>query len=178
MKFNNFLIIVIISLFAIIAFLSSSGNSKSEDYIFYNLDSERETFDKYKGKYSILTFTFNRCPSICPMINLELSKLHYKYGGDINIVSINVDPEHDTQELLLNYMKTNQYEWDILKGSVAEIERFMGDKLHSNRKLLSPSEHLPNLYLMDKDFNYIDKYFPESSETDKLASKLYTLLEL
>ena len=28
------------------------------------------------------------------------------------------------------------------------------------------------------DFNYIDKYFPESSETDKLASKLYTLLEL
>tara|TARA_A100001011_G_scaffold399620_1_gene509156 strand:- start:1883 stop:2221 length:339 start_codon:yes stop_codon:yes gene_type:complete len=110
------------------------------------------------------------------MINLELAKLSYKFKDNINIVSINVDPDYDTDELLLNYMSSNQYDWDVLKGEVSEIERLMKNKLYSNRKLSSPADHLPNLYLMDKNFNYINKYFPEGSETDQLINKLYSLL--
>ncbi|MAV63981.1 MAG: SCO family protein [Pelagibacteraceae bacterium TMED124] len=179
MRFNNFLIFFIAVFFGVIIFLTNTTSkdisSSSNQYIFYN-NGNNESLEKYKGKYTILAFTFTRCPSICPMINLELAKLSYKFKDNINIVSINVDPDYDTDELLLNYMSSNQYDWDVLKGEVSEIERLMKNKLYSNRKLSSPADHLPNLYLMDKNFNYINKYFPEGSETDQLINKLYSLL--
>ena len=54
-------------------------------------------------------------------------------------------------------------------------------KLDSDRELKSPGEHLPNLNLMDKDFDYINKFFPlppEKSEVVRLFEQLDSLVVL
>ena len=71
----------------------SKDNSNNADYSFYSISGDLVDFDDYKGKYSVLTFTFTRCPSICPAINLDLAKLRYKYGDNINILTISFNED-------------------------------------------------------------------------------------
>ena len=178
-KFNN---LVLIAVMAVILGLSIIFNSTpTPNYTFHYIHGDLIDFDDYKGKYSVLTFTFTRCPSICPAINLDLEKLRYRYGENINILTINVDPEHDTPDVLRKFMDINQYEWDVLVGSYQDIRNIGKVKLNSDRELKSPGEHLPNLYLMDKDFDYINKFFPlppERSEVVKLFEQLDSLVGL
>ena len=158
MKYNHFIstIIVTISLsfLGLIFYVHFSNNSKIE-YDFFNLEGESVNFDKYKEKYSILTFTFTSCPTTCPMINKELNKLSLIYGDKINIVTINVDPDNDTAENINRFMNVKDYSWDVLLGNKVEIEKVMKNMLYSDRKLEMPGYHLPNLHLMNKNFDYI-----------------------
>ena len=178
-KFNNFLIIVI-SVIVVLIVLITNDNLR-EPYSFYSLDQTLINLDDYKTKYTIVSFTFTSCPVLCPATNLSLSKLEYRYGDSINILTINVDPENDTPERIKTYMDSQSYGWDVLVASYQDIEAFSKLKLYSNRKLTSPADHLASLYLMDKEFDYIDKFSPfppEKSETGRLIAKLDSLLSI
>ena len=180
MKYNRMLILAIsLVIFGLIFILTGCESKKKPtkqsdvSYNFQNLDSKKVDFKDYKGKYSILTFTFTSCPSICPMIHKELLKIRDNYKNQVNIVSINVDPGNDSPESIKKYMKDNRFDWDVLIGDVKNIEKVMNVMLDQpNRKLSSPASHLPNLYLMNKDFEYIDKFFPEPVEVNNLITKL------
>ena len=180
MKYNRILILVIsLVLFGLILTFTGCESKKSATkgsdifYNFQNLDGKKVNFKDYKGKYSVLTFTFTSCPSICPMIHKELIKIRDNYKNQVNIISINVDPDNDSPESIKKYMKDNGFDWDVLIGDVENIEKVMNVMLDQpNRKLSSPALHLPNLYLMNKDFEYIDKFFPESVEVGNLIAKL------
>ena len=180
MKYNNLLTIsVSLLILAILSTISCESNVTENDlniYKFKSLDGEVVDFSDYKGKYTLLSFSFTRCPSLCPMIHKELIKLREEFNDEINIVSINVDPENDTPESLKKYMADNNFDWDLLIGDVKEIEKVMNIMLERpDRKLSSPHSHLPNLYLMNKNFDYIDKYFPEPVEVGNLIDKLNSL---
>ena len=150
--------------------------SPSIEYEFYDLEGNSVNFDKYKQKHSILTFTFTSCPTTCPMINAELKKLKLKYGNKINILSINVDPKNDSPDRIKEFMNLNDYDWDILTGSISEIEKVMEFMLYSDRKLEMPGYHLPNLHLMNKDFDYVEGFFPVPEDMNDLILKLDKLL--
>jgi len=157
-------------------FFTSLFNESNIEYDFYDLDGNSIKFDKYKEKYSILTFTFTSCPTICPMINVELNKLNEMYGDKINIVSINVDPQNDTPDNIKFFMESNNYDWDILVGSIGEIEKVMKNMLYSDRKLEMPGYHLPNLHLMNRKFDYIQGFYPVVEDISELISKLDELV--
>ncbi len=176
MKYNNFIIIVVCLVLAGLVFFTSLFNESNIEYDFYNLDGDSVRFDKYKEKYSVLTFTFTSCPTICPMINVELSKLSKMYGNKINIVSINVDPQNDTPDNIKKFMKSNNYDWDILVGNRVEIEKVMKNMLHSDRELEMPGYHLPNLHLMNKNFDYIQGFYPVFEDMNELIAKLDEVL--
>ena len=180
MKYNNLLTLsvslLIVAILSTVSCESSKSKTDLSSYNFMSLDGERVKFEDYKGKYTLLSFTFTRCPSLCPMIHKELIKLRNEFNDEINIVSINVDPANDTPESLKRYMTDNNFDWDLLIGDVKEIEKVMNIMLERpDRKLSSPHSHLPNLYLMNKNFDYIDKYFPEPVEVGNLIDKLNSL---
>ena len=174
MKHNRILILILsFIIFSLMFNTGCEGVKKDVSYNFKNLDEQKVSFDQYKGKYSILSFTFTRCAGICPMIHAELLKIQNKYKDKINIVSINVDPDNDSPESLKKYMKDNGFDWDILIGDIEDIDKvvsFMLDR--PDKKLTEPAEHLPNLFLMDKNFDYIDNFFPEPIESNRLMEKL------
>tara|TARA_Y100001970_G_C14136591_1_gene804604 strand:- start:500 stop:1033 length:534 start_codon:yes stop_codon:yes gene_type:complete len=174
----NTILILVVSVVIITLIFIESNNSDSLTYSFYDLNGELVDFNEYKGKYSILTFTFTRCPSICPMINYELNKLRFKYQDNINIISINVDPNNDTPENIRNFISLNQYEWDHITGDISESEKVMKNMLYSDRSLENPMDHLPNLHLMNADFEYIEDFFPVEEDVKELMIKLDSLIQL
>lgn len=56
------------------------------------------------GKVWIASFFFTRCPSVCPLIMARMGELQRRLAAagvaDVRLVSITVDPEHDTPEVL------------------------------------------------------------------------------
>ncbi|MFI8575743.1 SCO family protein [Rossellomorea aquimaris] len=86
-----------------------------------------------KGKVVIADFIFTNCDTVCLPMTANMSKLQKKIAeagldGEVQLVSISVDPEHDSPEVLTEY--SGRYEvddknWSFLTGySLDEIEAF------------------------------------------------------
>jgi len=74
----------------------------------------------------ILQFIFTTCPTICPVMSTILSAAQNKLGADLDkvrMISISIDPEHDTPERLRQYalkFKAGR-QWLFLTGSTEDI---------------------------------------------------------
>jgi protein SCO1/2 len=80
------------------------------------------------GQAYVVNFFFTRCPSICPaqMQSMkELAELYRSRGiRGVTLLSISVDPEHDTPEVLRDYgakLGASAPGWHLLTGGRAEI---------------------------------------------------------
>jgi protein SCO1/2 len=60
--------------------------------------------DDLRGHVYVASFFFTRCQSICPALMRDLARLERRYREDhldsIRLVTISVDPTHDTPEVL------------------------------------------------------------------------------
>jgi protein SCO1 len=79
-----------------------------------------------KGKVWIGDFIFTRCPGPCPRMSSRMASLQRDMRGEdgLRLVSISVDPEFDTQEVLARYAAQYQAEagrWFFLTGDQKEI---------------------------------------------------------
>ena len=96
-----------------------------------NQDKKRVQFydDLIKGKIVVIQFMFSNCERLCPMVTPNLVKVQKEVQkqapGEISFVSITVDPDHDTPELLKAYSQKfhAQPGWQFLTGQRADIER-------------------------------------------------------
>ena len=75
----------------------------------------------------MLDFIFTRCPGPCPLLSLNFSQLQRKLDGglgkDVMLLSISIDPRHDTPEVLKEYAQrysANQTGWKFLVGNTRE----------------------------------------------------------
>ena len=87
--------------------------------------------ESLKQKFSIVHFHFSHCPTICPKM-LEATRLIEKrirgLGQSVVILSITVDPENDTPEVLFSLArkyKANPFVWKFLTGSKDEINHLV-----------------------------------------------------
>jgi len=95
-----------------------------------------------RGKVVIANFFFTHCPTICPKITkdmIEVQKRFTKLKNQVRFISITVDPENDTPEALVNYMKKNgisDEQWTFLTGSKQDIYQVVVEqmKLHMGQK--------------------------------------------
>ncbi|MGM0754146.1 MAG: SCO family protein [Bacillota bacterium] len=86
-----------------------------------------------KGKIVIADFIFTNCDTVCLPMTANMAKLQKKVTDagledELQLVSISVDPEHDTPEVLKEYSSRYEMEdenWSFLTGySRDEIESF------------------------------------------------------
>lgn len=77
------------------------------------------------GKIWIADFVYSTCPGPCPMISSRMSELQKPLEKtSIHLVSVSVDPEKDTPEVLRGYaerLHAQPRRWDFLTGSKAAI---------------------------------------------------------
>lgn len=96
------------------------------EFEFINQDGDTITDKDYLGKVYVIEFFFTTCPSICPIMNENLISVQNEIDNeeDFGIVSITIDPEHDTPEVLKeyaeNYGVTNP-NWNFLTGDRNKI---------------------------------------------------------
>jgi protein SCO1/2 len=84
--------------------------------------------DVLKGKIVLINFFFTDCDAICPLMTENLARVQEllgdRVGKDIFMVSISLQPEHDTPEVLAAYAKTYGVGpgWLFLTGKKTDIE--------------------------------------------------------
>ena len=93
-------------------------------------NGEQVTTADLRGKIWIADFIFTRCAGPCPLMTarmLEMQKALVKTPG-VKLVSVTVDPEHDTPEVLKAYAEANFADperWKFLTGDKAVIEKLV-----------------------------------------------------
>lgn len=74
---------------------------------------------------TVVAFIFTTCPDVCPVItsNLKMVKSNMEtLGYDIQFISITVDPEADSPEVLKEYSESYGADWPHLTGTEEELQ--------------------------------------------------------
>lgn len=77
------------------------------------------------GKAWVADFIFTRCPTVCPVMTERLAALAPRLG-DVDLVSVSVDPDFDTPERLRAFARehgASSPRWHFLTGDSAAIQR-------------------------------------------------------
>jgi protein SCO1/2 len=95
---------------------------------FINQDSVRVSQKEYDGQIYIVDFIFTTCPGICPVMSNHMGQLQFKLDKpglkEIPFISYSVNPEHDTPEILKQYGKDHDADfnrWTFLTGDKRKI---------------------------------------------------------
>jgi protein SCO1/2 len=145
------------------------------DFVLTNQDSNRIRLGQYQGRALVLTFIYTRCPlpDFCPLMSSNFAEIERVLQRDRNLydkthlLSITLDPDFDTPQVLQNYGGTYTKEagsggfdhWEFATGSTDEIKsiaeyfglRYWNDGtqiVHSLRTaVISPNGKLVKLYI-------------------------------
>jgi protein SCO1 len=85
--------------------------------------------DSMRGKVAVINFIFTSCPSVCPLLTSRMKSIQeatVAYGNRVQLVSISVDPEHDTPAVLKAYglkYGADFSRWAFLTGPLEELKR-------------------------------------------------------
>ena len=82
--------------------------------------------DDLKGSVWIADFIFTRCPGPCPLMSSRMAKLQetFREEASLKLVSITVDPEYDTSQVLSEYanlFQAREGRWFFLTGEKSRI---------------------------------------------------------
>lgn len=74
----------------------------------------------------LLNFIFTTCTAVCPMLTATFEQFQQELGNDrhsINMISISIDPEHDTPAKLREYAKKfhADTQWNFYTGAVNDV---------------------------------------------------------
>jgi protein SCO1/2 len=84
--------------------------------------------DVMKGKILMISFFFTACDNICPLTTDNLVRVQELLGSrmddEIRMISISLQPEHDTPEVMAAYAKMHGVGpgWMFLTGAKDDIE--------------------------------------------------------
>jgi protein SCO1 len=97
-------------------------------------DGRRFGSDELRGHVYVASFFFTRCQSICPTLMKDLARLERRYHEEgldsIRIVTISVDPEHDTPDVLrkaAEHYDADPSRWILLTGPRETIRNLAVD---------------------------------------------------
>ena len=90
--------------------------------------------DDLLGHIAVVDFIYTECTETCPTQSLQLAQLHRDFADvrELRLVSITVDPQHDTAEVLKRY--ADRYgandRWWFLTGDQRDIYCLARDGFH------------------------------------------------
>ena len=87
------------------------------------------------GKVWVTDFIFTRCVEECPLVSQRMARLQAAFAtpADFRLVSITVDPEHDTPDVLSQYAANfgaDAQRWLFLTGEKTAVYRLVQEGFH------------------------------------------------
>jgi protein SCO1/2 len=130
-----------------------------------------------KGKIWVANFIFTRCAGPCPVMTSRMAELNQALAGktkDVELVSITVDPEHDTPQVLKEYgerVGASPDRWKFLTGPKDQIDATVmkGFLQALSREPSGMPIHSTRFVLVDRD-GWM-RGFPDGNDPE-LAQKL------
>lgn len=107
--------------------------SSVPSFSFTNEDGKPFGSKELAGKPYLVAFMFTRCPSICPALTRRMKEVDQaakKAKKELKLVSISVDPDNDTPEVLNEYAKKHGADvnnWAFLTGDHSKVAKTSED---------------------------------------------------
>lgn len=138
---NSSLIAVLLVIAAVVSFASAPTCAADDrnglprigpapEFMLTSQEGKRLSLSDLRGKVVAVTFIYASCADTCPLLTAKMAGIQARLGPDfgprISFVSITVDPDRDTPEVLKRYAaghgaKTSG--WAFLTGTPAEIRQ-------------------------------------------------------
>ena len=138
-----------------------------------------------RGKVVALTFIYTGCPDICPLLTQKMvdvqDELGAKFGAKIAFVSVTLDPERDTPEVLKDYAQfwgAKPEGWSFLTGSleaVRDVTRRYG--VFFSKKEDGSVEHSQLSTLIDADGQMRVQYLGARFDPEEFRRDLISLVD-
>ena len=138
-----------------------------------------------RGKVVALAFIYTGCPDICPMLTQKMVDVQDALGADfgkkIAFVSITLDPERDTPEVLKDYAQfwnARLDGWAFLTGSleaVSDVTRHYG--VFFAKKEDGSVEHSQLTTLIDPDGQMRVQYLGARFDPEEFRRDLMSLVD-
>lgn len=134
---------------------------------------------RLRGKIWIADFIYTTCTDTCPLQTAAMAKLQKEFAAksDVQLVSVSVDPERDTPQLLSAYADkhdADRQRWYFLTGQRDQVIKLMRDGFHLSVAALPDSSetngmipHSPRFVLIDRQAQIRGYY--DSRAMDSLA---------
>jgi cytochrome oxidase Cu insertion factor (SCO1/SenC/PrrC family) len=94
------------------------------DFALVRSDGNAVTRADLTGRPCVLDFVFSTCAGPCPAMSASMRILHDELDASVRLVSISVDPERDTPEVLAEYatsLGADAERWWFLTGEVDQL---------------------------------------------------------
>ncbi len=149
-------------------------------------DGKTITDKDFEGKIYVADFIFTRCPSICPVMTSELTRVQEAFRGnpDVKIISHSIDPQYDSIQVLKAYSQkhsADNSQWSFVTGDSTQIYNlakcgyFMAIQKSPDSRLVF--DHSDKLILIDKQRRIRGFYAgTKSEEVDRLILEIQILM--
>lgn len=100
------------------------------EFEFTNRDGTPVTPATLAGKPYVADFIFTSCPGVCPVLSKRMQEFAATVPtGEVNLVSVSVDPETDTPDVLEAYAQKHDAgeTWYFLTGTRDDVHRLVKD---------------------------------------------------
>jgi len=82
--------------------------------------------ENFSNQVYVVEFFFSSCTSICPKMNKNMKEVEKQFFGNphFSIVSVSIDPDHDTSKVLLQHAQdlgVKSKQWHFLTGNYNSI---------------------------------------------------------
>jgi protein SCO1/2 len=148
-------------------------------------DSKPVALADFRGRAVALSFIYTGCPDICPMLMQKMvdvqDTLGTDFGTKVAFVSITLDPERDTPEVLKDYARfwgAKAEEWTFLTGSpeaVRDVTRRYGVFLL--KKEDGAVDHSQLTSLVDADGELRVQYLGARFDPEEFRHDLLSLVD-
>lgn len=118
-----------------------------------------------KGKVWVADFIYTNCPAECPMMSAKMKTLSHMISPDVRLLSISVDPDHDTPAALKVFAARYTAptpQWTFLTGSPASVHLLAWSTFHVG-DLIGKMEHSTKFALVDQR-GFIRGYYSSLGE--------------
>lgn len=116
--------------------------------------------EQLDGRVYAVCFFFATCPSICRDLNRQVQRLNEQLSGvEISFLSITVDPDNDTPDVLHRYaadFAAQPPRWFFLTGPMHRIKE-LGEHVF-RVEVIDKENHTDNILLVDKWGRWRDRF--------------------
>jgi protein SCO1/2 len=148
-------------------------------------DGRQQSLNELHGKVVVVTFIYTSCADACPLLTAKLAALQDDLGNDfgakIFFLSITVDPERDTLEILTRYAQLHGAilsGWAFLTGPPDEIRSVARQYGIYHKKLTADDvDHTFLTSIVDQHGTLRVQYMGVRFDSDELRRDLQSLLQ-
>jgi cytochrome oxidase Cu insertion factor (SCO1/SenC/PrrC family) len=137
-------------------------------------DGKARGFTQLKGKVSLVSHVFTRCPGQCAGIGIALNDVRKELRGQgpLQLVSVSLDPAHDRPEHLKKFATQHDLlgeDWWFVTGEADSLNRYMAEVFLLKAEEKPPEkrtnefdlfDHRPMVALVDHNLRILGWYYP------------------